>query len=267
VNLLATKGITSGCAPDEFCPTTDIIRSQMAVFMVRAILHTDNFTYSMTPYFTDVPVSGFGFQWIQKMYELGITAGCAPGLFCPNDDVTRAQMAVFLIRMRYGSTTVFDFPSTPYFTDVGPTTFGWNWIQRMREDNITSGCGATTYCPTNPVTRGDMSTFVMRGAFNELLPATEPILLSISPTTIVHGGSPATYTITGLNTHFENGVTTIGAVAGITVGTVTVVNATTLTVLLSAASGAALEPVSPLAITGPPPGNEEAVLPNGLTVQ
>ncbi len=112
-----------------------------------------------------------------------------------------------------------------------------------------------------------MATFVMRGAFNDLLPPGEPVLASISPATIVHGGSPVTYTITGLNTNFVNGVTTLGTMAGITVGPVTVVNGTTLTVQLSAASDAAREPLSPLAITGTPPGNQEAVLPNGLVVQ
>lgn len=269
VNLLSTEGITSGCnaSPPEYCPTTNIIRSQMAIFMVRAILHTDAFDYNHTPYFTDVPANAFGFAWIQKMYELGITTGCGPSLYCPNDLVTRAQMAVFLIRMRYGSATIFDFPPTPYFTDVTPSTFGWMWIQRMKEDNITSGCTATTYCPTNSVTRGDMATFVMRGAFNQLLPSTEPILLSISPATIAHGGSPATYTITGLSTNFVDGITTIGAMPGITIGAISVLNSTTLTVQLSASSGATLQPVSPLAITGVPPGNEEAVLPNGLVIQ
>jgi hypothetical protein len=269
VNLLSTGGITNGCSavPFDFCPFEDIVRSQMAIFLVRAILHTDDFPYSTTPYFSDVPAGSFGFQWIQKMYELGITQGCGPGLFCPNDQATRAQMAVFLIRLRYGSTYIFDYPPTPYFTDVTPSTFGWSWIQRMAEDNITSGCGYQLYCPNNPVTRGDMATFVMRAAFNELLPAGEPVLASISPATIVAGATPVTYTITGLNTTFVNGVTMLGAMAGITAGSVTVLSPTVLTVQLSAASDAALEPLSPVVITGTPPGNEEAVLPNGLVVQ
>ncbi len=269
VNLLSTEGITSGCSssPLDFCPTDDVIRSQMAVFIVRAILHTDDFPYNPAPWFSDVPAGSFGFQWIQKMYELGITTGCAPNMFCPNDQVTRAQMAIFLIRMRYGASYVFDYPATPYFTDVDPAAFGFAWIQRMKEDNITSGCSPTTYCPDNPVTRGDMATFVMRGAFNQLLPAGEFVLASISPATIVHGAAPATYTIMGLNTNFVAGMTTLGAMAGITAGPVTVINGTTLTVQLSAASDAALEPVSPLAITGTPPVKQEAVLPNGLAVQ
>jgi hypothetical protein len=96
VNLLSTEGITNGCSavPFDFCPTEDIIRSQMAIFIVRAILHTDDFPYSPVPWFTDVPVGSFGFQWIQKMWELGITNGCEINMFCPNDQVTRAQMAV-----------------------------------------------------------------------------------------------------------------------------------------------------------------------------
>jgi hypothetical protein len=269
VNLLSTEGITNGCssAPLDFCPTEDIIRSQAAIFLVRAVLHTDDFPYSPVPWFSDVPAGSFGFQWIQKMYELGITQGCATGLFCPNDQVTRAQMAAFLIRMRYGASYAFDYPPTPYFTDVTQSTFGWSWIQRMAEDNITDGCGYQLYCPTNPVTRGDMATFVMRAAFNELLPAGEPVLTSISPATIVPGAAPVTFAIFGLNTNFVNGVTTLGEMAGITAGPVTVLSPTVLTVQLSAASNAAQEPLSPVVITGTPPGNQEAVLPNGLVVQ
>ncbi len=269
VDLLGSENITNGCSavPLDFCPTEDITRSQMAIFIVRSVLHTDDFPYNPVPWFSDVPVGSFGFQWIQKMYELGITDGCGTKLFCPSEQVTRAQMAIFLIRMRYGAWYVFDYPSTPYFTDVTPSTLGWSWIQRMKDDNITSGCSATTYCPNNPVTRGDMAIFVMRGAFNQLLPSGDPVLVSISPTTIVPGATPVTFTITGLNTNFVNGLTTLGALPGITAGPVTVVNRTSLTVQLSAASDAALEPLSPLAITGTPPGNEEAVLPNGLMVR
>jgi hypothetical protein len=261
VNLLSAKGITHGCGGTDYCPTEDVTRTQMAIFIVRAIMGGDDFTYSQTPVFNDVPLGSFGFQWIQKMYELGITTGCGNGDFCPNSNVTRAQMAIFIIRMRYGAMFTFDFPATPYFTDVTSTTFGFSWIQRMKEDNITAGCGATTYCPNNPVTRGDMAIFIMRGAFNELLPATEPVLTSITPATIAQGAS-GTFTVTGVDTNFVDGTTMVTDLPGITVGTVTVTNATTLTVQLTAASGAVEQPVSLLAITG----SEEAVLPNGLVI-
>ncbi len=126
VNLLKTRNITNGCGPDLFCPDTNITRAQMAIFIVRAVMGGDDFTLiQQTPYFADVPTGSFGFQWIQKMFELGITGGCTASDFCPGESLTRAQMAIFIVRARYGASTVFDIPPTPYFSDVSPTVFGY----------------------------------------------------------------------------------------------------------------------------------------------
>jgi uncharacterized protein (TIGR03437 family) len=265
VNLLSQEGITSGCTPSTYCPTDDVLRSQMAVFIIRGIEGSSaTFTYSATPYFADVPSGSFGFEYIQKMYELGITAGCGPapggGLnYCPNDNVTRSQMAIFMIRARYGTNTQFDFPTTPYFTDVPVGAFGFDWIQRMKEDNITSGCTATTYCPNNAVTRGDMAIFVMRGLFNRLLPAAQPVLFAVSANAIGIGNS-VTVTVTGANTHFVQGTTVVSPMVGFTVGAVTVLSPTSLTVTLTPGSSVTPQPESIWVITG----TEEAVLPNAV---
>jgi hypothetical protein len=48
--------------------------------------------------FNDVPASSPFCPFIEELARLGITGGCAPGLFCPRDPVTRQQMAVFLVR-------------------------------------------------------------------------------------------------------------------------------------------------------------------------
>jgi hypothetical protein len=183
-------------------------------------------------------------------------------LFCPDDSVTRAQMAIFIIRARYGAAFAFDYTPAPYFADVPTGAFGFDYIQRMRADSITSGCTATTYCPNEYVTRGDMAIFIMRGGFNQLLPSTEPVIVSVSPATLTPGGA-ASFTITGLNTTFEQGITGIAPVDGVTFGPVTVSSPTSLTVQATAASTAQLQPVSLLAITA----SQEAVLPNGLTIQ
>jgi hypothetical protein len=268
VNLLYAKQITSGCSvePADYCPSDVIPRWQMAVFMVRAVYGGDDFTASTIPYFADVPVGAPGFRWIQKMYELGITSGCGNGDFCPGSSVPRDDMAVFITRMRYGSTALFDFPATPYFTDVTAESFGWSWIQRMRLDNVTDGCSATLFCPTTLVTRGDMAVFVMLGGYNAGFAAGTPVISAISPGVITHGLTGA-FTITGVSTNFVQGVTTLSAMPGITIGAIDVSSPTSLTVQLTAASGATLQPVSVQSITGLPPGNEEAVLPNGLVIQ
>jgi hypothetical protein len=50
----------------------------------------------MTATFTDVPTTHPFFRFVEALFASGITAGCGSGNFCPNDPVTRGQMAVFL---------------------------------------------------------------------------------------------------------------------------------------------------------------------------
>jgi len=268
INAFAQLGITNGCGNNNFCPTENVTRDQMAIFIVRAVYGNDNFTYSSTPYFSDVTPATFGFKWIQKLKDLGITSGCTATAYCPSEVVTRDQMAVFIIRARVGvsiagSSPTFTYPSTPYFTDAtAANEFAFPWIQRMRLENITSGCTASTYCSTEPVTREQMATFIMRGAFNQFLPAGTPIISQISPATLPVGTS-ATYTITGTNTNFVQGTTALSPIPGVTIGTITVISPTTMTVQLTAASNAVTQPYSILAIAG----SEQDVLPNGLVLQ
>ena len=264
IDEMLSKGITSGCqaSPLEYCPSQDVTRGQMAVFIIRSIYGSSNFTYNQTPYFTDATPSSVGavFPFIQKMRELGITGGCTPTTYCPNDNVTRGQMAVFIILARYGSLN-FDFPSTPYFTDATTASVGgfFKYIQRMRQDNITSGCSPTAYCPNQNVTRDQMAVFMMVGGFN-LAGPTAPVLRSASPTT---GGLGDTInvTLTGVNTHFAQGMTAVTAGAGITVGTVTVNSATSVAVALTIATNATPNPISLLVTTPVTAGTEEVVLP------
>jgi hypothetical protein len=46
--------------------------------------------------FADVPTSHPFFQFVEALYHSGITAGCGGGNFCPDNPLTRGQMAVFL---------------------------------------------------------------------------------------------------------------------------------------------------------------------------
>ncbi len=265
INLLREFGITSGCGnlPPTFCPTDNISRGQMAVFVVRSILGGDNFTFTATPFFTDVPAAHPYFKWIQAMRDLGITSGCgSSSKYCPDDSVTRGQMAVFIIRARYGAANSFGYPTPPAFTDVPASHTYFSWIQKMQQLGITSGCGPTKYCPDDSVTRGQMAVFLMRGMFNQLLPVSIPLLGSISPGAVARGQS-ATLTINGVNTTFADGATQLSAGPGITFTNVVVSSATTLKVQVSVAAGATPGPRSLTAITG----SEEATLPNGLVIQ
>jgi subtilase family serine protease len=256
VNLFYAHGITDGCSPTLYCPDETVTRAQMAVFIVRAVYNGDNFTLNQqTPYFGDVPEGSFGYNWIQKLYELGITTGCSAGYYCPNDSVTRGEMAAFIIRMRYAG-AAFTFSSTPVFTDVPSGTEFFTYIQRMAEDNITSGCGGGMYCPDDSVTRGEMAVFIMRGAFNWLLPANSPAIVSVTPNQL-SCCPPVTVNVTGANTNFVQGTTTIVTPQGITWSNLSVSSPTVFSVELQ---GTTTQPEPVYVQTG----SEQEVLPNSL---
>jgi len=100
IDKLYTAGITQGCNPptnDHYCPNSYVTRGQMAAFLVRAICLTDD---GGGDHFTDDDGSVFESS-IDKLYTAGITMGCNPPTndhYCPNDNVTRGQMAAFLRR-------------------------------------------------------------------------------------------------------------------------------------------------------------------------
>jgi len=105
--------------------------------------------------FTDIASSSFAADIIW-LYDSGITSGCSATTFCPDDPVTRGQMAAFLDRAFHLPST-----STDYFIDDDGTTFEAN-INRLAASGITKGCSATTFCPTDTVTRGQMAAFLHR---------------------------------------------------------------------------------------------------------
>jgi hypothetical protein len=260
-------GISNGCSatPLMFCPNDTNTRGQMAKFIVIALAGT-TFTYNPVPYFSDVSASHPFFSYIQKLYELGITKGCetSPSLmFCPENGVTRGQTAAFIIRARFASIP-FHYTTTPYFADVPSSDLFFGYIQEMYQLGITNGCSLSplSYCPNEIVTRAQMSVFVVRGLLNQLLPASTPILTSVSPNS-GPAGSPVTVTITGFGTHFAAGISQVMRVLGISASNLVVHSPTSLTVQLLAQPGVTPNPSPIVVITG----SEEAGLPNGFAVQ
>jgi hypothetical protein len=101
IQKLADLGLTHGCSPTAYCPSGTVPRMDASVLIVRGKLESlfgDKFTYPTTPFFTDVPATLPQFPYIQKMFELGITTGCSATQFCPNSNLTRQEISVFLTR-------------------------------------------------------------------------------------------------------------------------------------------------------------------------
>ncbi len=99
IDRLAELGITQGCTATTFCPTSGVTREQAAAFIIRA-LGEFNPPPPATQRFVDVPPTNPFYNFIDRLAELGITQGCStsPPMFCPASEMTRAQMAAFLVR-------------------------------------------------------------------------------------------------------------------------------------------------------------------------
>jgi hypothetical protein len=49
--------------------------------------------------FADVSVNHWAAAWIKQLAAEGITGGCGSGNYCPGRPVTRAEMAIFLVKV------------------------------------------------------------------------------------------------------------------------------------------------------------------------
>ena len=98
IKQLAVEGITGGCGAGTYCPDASVTRAQMAVFLLRAEHGSPYSPSAASGVFTDVPVGYWADKWIEQLAAEGITGGCDTGVYCPDGSVTRAQMAVFLVK-------------------------------------------------------------------------------------------------------------------------------------------------------------------------
>jgi len=177
IEEFAARGITRGCDEGLFCPEDAVTRGQMAVFLERGIRGGD---YEPPPatgtLFNDVAAGYFAARYIEVLAADEITSGCDVSLYCPEDPVTRAQMAIFLLKAKFGSDYVPPTASGTEFLDVSNATFGADWIEKLAAEGITVGCGdGTNFCPADPVTRAQMAVFFVR-AFPEENPTVVPML-------------------------------------------------------------------------------------------
>ncbi len=166
IEWLASTGITKGCNPpdnDLFCPDDYVTRGQFAAFSARAFGWTD---VGEGDLFIDDDGHLFEHE-IDLMGTAGVTKGCNPplnSLFCPNDIVTRGQMAAFFARA-FGWT---DVGAGDLFIDDDGHLFEHE-IDLMGTAGVTKGCNPplnNRFCPDDYVTRGQIAAFFYR-AFNK----------------------------------------------------------------------------------------------------
>ena len=111
-----------------------------------------------------MPASDPFAPWIEELAALGVTGGCGGGNYCPDAPVTRAQMAVFLLKTLEGADYAPPARDGPVFDDVPARSLRRRWIEELSRRGVTGGCQASPllYCPDAPDTRGQMAVFLTK---------------------------------------------------------------------------------------------------------
>ncbi len=142
------------------CTNHPFPRWAMAVWLVR-IIDGENSPEVTTTRFVDVSVDESWAPYVERLFELGSQQGCAasPARYCPEDRVTRAQMASFLVRA-----FEFDEAATGPFTDISASGHE-DAINALVASGVTVGCNPSLldrYCPHTSPTLGQMRVFMER---------------------------------------------------------------------------------------------------------
>ena len=127
--------------------------------------------YAVTPVpvdftvrFLDVDDASIFQAFIYGAAGAGVMPGCdaAAFQFCPSAQVTRADMAGFILRAVHGAA----FVPAPYagaFNDVHAGDYNADYIQSFFEEGYTVGCGGGNFCPGAVHTRGQTAVFILKG--------------------------------------------------------------------------------------------------------
>ena len=157
VEALREALIAIGYMDGTYKPHNNVRRADMAVYLVRALGESPIGT--PTGIFPDVPPGPYYAGYVEKLHQLGITQGYADGTYRPWNPITRAEMAVFLIR----ALGLQPIPTpTGIFPDVPPGAWYAGYAEKLHAEGITQGYSDGTYRPDNTVNRGEMAAFIAR---------------------------------------------------------------------------------------------------------
>ncbi|MGH9316561.1 MAG: WD40/YVTN/BNR-like repeat-containing protein [Thermoanaerobaculia bacterium] len=163
VDAAAMNGVTAGCGGGRFCPAAPTSRASAAVFLLRG---KNGAAYAPPPasgtVFGDVAAGSPAADFIEELFNGGVTAGCGGGNYCPGASLTRAEMAVLLLRTEHGSAYLPPPATGAVFADVPADAFAAAWIEQLFAEGMTAGCGSGNFCPEAPVSRAQAAALVVR---------------------------------------------------------------------------------------------------------
>jgi S-layer family protein len=177
-----------GTVPDGVtAPCSDCFRVGVTASQTRPATHWDaTFEERLTPdtlgqtspwpvhvggSFDDVPVANPFYRFVETLLHHGVTGGCGTTTYCPAAEISRAEMAVFVLVAKEGAAYapsgcggILTFADVPREDPFCP------WIEELARRQVVAGCGPGTFCPDAPVSREQMAVFVLKTHEPALVP-------------------------------------------------------------------------------------------------
>ena len=162
VEAIYAAGLTSGYPDGTYRPDNSLTRAEMAVFVKKGIHGADYSppgTDGSHP-FSDID-GHWAEAWIEDLYDEGLTSGFPDGTFRPDNQISRAEMAVFLKKAIHGAAYMPPLPNGSHpFTDIDGH-WAEAWIEDLFDEGITSGYPDGTFRPDNSVSRAEVAVFLV----------------------------------------------------------------------------------------------------------
>jgi hypothetical protein len=157
IYALAARGIVGGYDDGTYRPGDPVTRAQFAKIIGLSLVRQPLDAPPRLPSFFDVPYTGllYPFAYVETAVDLGIIQGYDDGTFRPGNDMTRAQLALMLVRAG-GNRLAQPFADfSDGFTDV--PGFAADAVRIAKYNSLLSGVTPTTFNPDGRATRGQVA--------------------------------------------------------------------------------------------------------------
>ncbi len=171
--VLASAPEDAAGFPRWYCPKSVVSRAQIASFIARTVNGIDAPLPAYDGRFSDVTSNNMHAGAITFVAAKGISDGCAEGAYCPDAGVTRGQMALFAVRIMYGSSYSLPTPTGRY-ADVPADHLHAAAVEQLALDGIDVGCGGLNFCPDRPISRDEVAAFLVAAKYQGASPGIAP---------------------------------------------------------------------------------------------
>jgi len=169
ITACVDAGIVSGYEDGTYHPWDPVTRDQMAVYISRGLAGGDAYvpTGPAEAAFPDVDSDHWAYDYVEYAASQSVVAGYDDGLYHPEYEVTRDQMAVYVARAMVaptGEAALADYvPADPRnFPDVATNFWAYKHIEYCVENGVVQGYLDGSYHPEAVVTRDQMAVYVAR---------------------------------------------------------------------------------------------------------